>query len=201
MAHMNHQAPSMTTGEAARTLRVSLKTIQQWVDRGLLECWKTPGGHRRIKTASLELLQSRLSRWRHSPVRIVVVTGNEHHLSHRALQRISTPAEIHVAADGVHALLHCARTQPDLLLCEEPLPGVDCATMMRALRKDSQLQDMRIMLVTDASAIASHQAMPGIRCIDKAGGDTHLHEALQAELAELQQPPLQRKMDRNGGLR
>lgn len=46
-----------TTAEAARSLGVSIRTIQLWVDDGVLSAWKTVGGHRRITLDSLNKLR------------------------------------------------------------------------------------------------------------------------------------------------
>lgn len=46
-----------STREASEILGVSLRTVQLWVDSGILEAWKTAGGHRRISRASVEALQ------------------------------------------------------------------------------------------------------------------------------------------------
>ena len=48
-----------TTREAAELLNVSLRTAQLWVEKGLLEAWKTSGGHRRISRQSIESLLAR----------------------------------------------------------------------------------------------------------------------------------------------
>lgn len=47
-----------TTAEAARSLGVSIRTIQLWVDGGVLAAWKTVGGHRRITLDSLARLRN-----------------------------------------------------------------------------------------------------------------------------------------------
>jgi len=44
-------------GEAAKMLGVSPKTIQLWVDNGILAAWKTVGGHRRVTIESVERLK------------------------------------------------------------------------------------------------------------------------------------------------
>lgn len=44
-------------GEAAKILGVSPKTIQLWVDNGILSAWKTVGGHRRVTVESVERLK------------------------------------------------------------------------------------------------------------------------------------------------
>ena len=48
-----------STLEVARLLGMAVRSVQMMVDRGELEAWKTPGGHRRILRASVE-------RWRAS---------------------------------------------------------------------------------------------------------------------------------------
>ena len=42
------------TIEVARLLGLAVRSVQLMVDRGELEAWKTPGGHRRISRASVE---------------------------------------------------------------------------------------------------------------------------------------------------
>jgi excisionase family DNA binding protein len=46
----------LTTREAAITLGVGTTSIKRWADAGLLQCVKTPGGHRRYSRASVEAL-------------------------------------------------------------------------------------------------------------------------------------------------
>ena len=45
-----------TTKEAADLLGVSVGTVQQWVESGLLQAWKTAGGHRRVTRESVDSL-------------------------------------------------------------------------------------------------------------------------------------------------
>lgn len=55
----------VTTREAASLLSVSLRTIQLWVESGVLKAWKTVGGHRRIpRTAIAKLLEQQHSIWK-----------------------------------------------------------------------------------------------------------------------------------------
>ena len=43
-----------TTVEVARRLGLAVRSVQLMVDRGELEAWKTPGGHRRIRRQSVD---------------------------------------------------------------------------------------------------------------------------------------------------
>ena len=49
----------LSTRQAAIRLGVSLGTVQNMVESGALEAWKTAGGHRRIPVASVETLLAR----------------------------------------------------------------------------------------------------------------------------------------------
>ena len=43
-----------STLEAADLLGVSFQTVARWMDRGYLQGWRTPGGHRFINATSLD---------------------------------------------------------------------------------------------------------------------------------------------------
>lgn len=47
---------NLTTTKAAEALGVCYDTVREWCDRGIIEHFKTPGGHRRIPTGSLSKL-------------------------------------------------------------------------------------------------------------------------------------------------
>ncbi|MBF0460997.1 MAG: helix-turn-helix domain-containing protein [Magnetococcales bacterium] len=50
----------LTTRQAAELLEVNSRTVQNWVERGVLRAWKTAGGHRRISREAVEFfLQQR----------------------------------------------------------------------------------------------------------------------------------------------
>ena len=53
-----------TTREAAKILGTSLRTIQLWVESGILQAWKTPGGRRRVTRESMQQRgERRTSTW------------------------------------------------------------------------------------------------------------------------------------------
>ncbi len=44
----------LTSGESARLLKVSPKTVNRWAAQGLLPCIVTMGGHRRFREEDVE---------------------------------------------------------------------------------------------------------------------------------------------------
>jgi excisionase family DNA binding protein len=51
----------LSTGEASRLLGVALRTIQVWVNEGRLPTSRTPGGHRRLHVAHVQMLVFRMA--------------------------------------------------------------------------------------------------------------------------------------------
>ena len=49
-----HTADVCTTQKAAEILGISVTSVQQLVEAGVIEAWKTKGGHRRIPLAAVE---------------------------------------------------------------------------------------------------------------------------------------------------
>ena len=47
-----------TTQEAAHILGISVSSVQQLVEAGIIEAWKTKGGHRRIPLAAVHAYKS-----------------------------------------------------------------------------------------------------------------------------------------------
>ncbi|MCX7151170.1 MAG: response regulator [Proteobacteria bacterium] len=73
-----------TTREAARMLGISLSTAQLWVDSGLLQGWKTDGGHRPDMMIAdlfmpdvdgIQMLRTIRAEPQHKDLPIVVATG------------------------------------------------------------------------------------------------------------------------------
>lgn len=42
-----------TTGEVANLLHIHQTTVIDWIDKGMIQSYKTPGGHRRVSKESL----------------------------------------------------------------------------------------------------------------------------------------------------
>ena len=113
----------MGTQEVARTLGVSVRTVQLWVEKGLLRAWKTAGGHRRIARESVtQLLRARGSgggSQQDQPALSILVVEDELTMQayYSALIEILRPdANVHLAADGFHGLIELGRITPQLML-------------------------------------------------------------------------------------
>lgn len=167
-----------TTRQAADLLGVSLRTTQLWVESGLLEAWKTSGGHRRIVRESVERLlyknesaRPRLQPQIPEPCDIsqdlkILVVEDDSALSRLYMQVIShwpVRSDVTIAGSGVEALVKIGRERPDFLITDLLMPHMDGFGMLRILRSMPEMADMAIAVVTglDVSEIEKRGGLPG----------------------------------------
>jgi excisionase family DNA binding protein len=175
-----------STREAADRLGVSLRTVQLWSEAGLLRAWKTPGGHRRILTASVdELLRRREGvtgrRATGSAYEVLVVEDEPdfRQLFELHLRSWGLPIQLTSVPSGFDALLQMGASRPDLLITDLRMPGIDGFEMLRALKASGALGELDIIVVTALTphTIRERGGLPG--------GVTVLYKPLQ--FADLRQ--------------
>jgi excisionase family DNA binding protein len=159
------------TSYAAKLLGLSVATVQSLVEKGEIEAWKTLGGHRRIALQSLNASQAknnpRLARVDTDPkhrLRVLIVEDDE---STRELYRCQfeewdLPVDCTWMPSALDALMDIASMRPDLLITDLSMPGVDGFEMLKALKRNQQLADMQIVVISglQAEAIDSRGGLP-----------------------------------------
>ena len=159
------------TSYAAKLLGLSVATVQSLVEKGEIEAWKTLGGHRRIALQSINAYLSR-----HGSPRMRVDTDPKHRLrvlvveddeATRDLYRcqfeaFDLPIDCTWMPSALEALMDIASMRPDLLVTDLSMPGVDGLEMLRALKRNQQLADMQIVVISGlpAEAIAARGGLP-----------------------------------------
>lgn len=167
-----------TTRQAAKLLGVALRTVQLWADSGILEAWRTEGGHRRVSVASVQRLLAHgapdaagapepLER-----LRVLVVEDDSILLKLYKLRIASWNLGIDVATanNGYEALMRIGRDSPDLMITDLHMPGMDGFQMIRNLTTSSFREGMEIVVVTglDAAEISRQGSLPAsIRVLSK----------------------------------
>jgi excisionase family DNA binding protein len=154
-----------TTVEAAQQLGLAVRSVQLMVDRGELEAWKTPGGHRRISRASVDrwLAARRLpsaapaatesppvTTRAGAPTRVLLIEDSSYYQNLvTLLVREKFPSvDLHVADEGIAGLAMAGQLQPQVLVVDILLPGIDGATLITSLRTNPQFSGSRLIVVT-----------------------------------------------------
>ncbi len=160
-----------TTLEVAKILGMAVRSVQLMVDRGDLQAWKTPGGHRRITRESLErwiqgsragvtgvaalhghVADARTGRRRaavHVP-RILLIEDSSHfqNLVSMLVKQRFPEVDLHIANDGITGLVSFGHLQPDLIIVDILLPGIDGATMITGLRRHALFGQCKLIVLT-----------------------------------------------------
>ncbi|WP_334135441.1 helix-turn-helix domain-containing protein [Tepidimonas sp.] len=199
-----------TTLEVARMLGMAVRSVQLMVDRGELQAWKTPGGHRRISAESLQrwLAHSRVgmvppaaqrvARPRRSPARaarparpprILLIEDSSHfqYLVQLLVRQRFAHAELHVAPDGISGLVSFGQLQPDVLIVDILLPGIDGASMLLGLRRHELCGSCGLIVLTALDEAARRDyahALQGVPVVHKSELVRELPLRIAAALAE-----------------
>ncbi len=152
-----------TTYQVAKFLGVSLPTVVNWVNSGLLAAHRTPGGHRRI--AHNDIIA--FARAHHYPVardlleagsgqRKVLIVDDETDFSEMVREYLSLRGgfEVEVADSGFQAGLTVARFKPDLILMDIMMPDMDGFQVYRLLCEDPETRHIPVIACTAYRDIA-----------------------------------------------
>ncbi len=159
------------TSYAAKLMGLSVATVQSLVEKGEIDAWKTLGGHRRIALSSINAYLTRhspqLSRADTDPksrLRVLIVEDDENtrELYRCQLEEWNLPVDATFMPSAIEALMDIASMRPDLLITDLSMPGVDGIEMLKALKRNQNLADMQIIVISGLSpdAVTARGGLP-----------------------------------------
>ncbi len=173
----------MTTRQAGELLGVAVRTVQLWVEAGVLPAWRTAGGHRRIaRSAVVKLLDERKKGLMPElpadpaaqavenlapglrPLRMVLVEDDENlsALFANVVREWGLPIELTTAVNGFDGLLRMGEVHPDIVVTDLMMPGMDGFEMLRNLRNTGgRFKNLKILVVS-ALSTAEVEARGGL---------------------------------------
>jgi excisionase family DNA binding protein len=184
----------VTTREAAQRLGVALRTVQLWVESGILPAWKTVGGHRRVAKAAVDKLLSERENviskatTPDKPFRLLLVDDDQKMLKMlgMAIESWQLPITLETAENGFQALVRIGEAPPDFLITDLYMPGMDGFEMIRSLRKSSgDVRNLEILALTgmDPRDIEARGGLPAdVRIMHKPVPLRDLQEIVRRRL-------------------
>jgi len=180
---------------------VSVRTVQLWVEDGVLQGWRTAGGHRRIPRQAVDdLLRSQgrpsteaggerraVDAASDQGLRLLIVEDDPQLLKlyERQIAALGLDVEIATASNGFAGLLEIGRRQPDLVLADLAMLGLDGFQMIQAIKNHADYEHTVIVVMTGVSAedIASRGGVPeGVQVLRKPVTIKQLDQLLRDEL-------------------
>lgn len=181
-----------STTEAARLLGVSVGTVQQMVEDGRLQAWKTTGGHRRIVLASVQELQQTVPAPAAHPdrgLRVYVVEDDKTLLMtyEKMLQRLPFDIDYHGFENGLDALLQLGNLAPHLLILDLEIPLIDGYAMLQRIKAFTGPKPLHILVVS-GNLPNQRPELDGVVLLPKPLSFDLLHGYLLALQQQLNQP-------------
>jgi excisionase family DNA binding protein len=143
----------LTTGEIAQYCAVSHLTVTNWIRAGKLFASRTPGGHNRIRRE--DLLRFLIEH--HFPVpqelvkagKQILVVDDERPLAETMAHALQEDGyQVSVAFDGYEVGLKMATLQPDLLVLDLIMPGLDGFSLCQRVKANSESKLTKIIAMT-----------------------------------------------------
>ena len=144
-----------TTTQISKMLGVTTATVNEWINSGKLESFKTPGGHNRVRE---DLLLNFLKENsipvpnemdRHSRPRILVVEDDEdvRDFIIAVINVMEYMVDYDIAIDGYGAGNKVANYKPDIVILDIMLPGTNGIEICKQIRTDLG-EDTKVLAIT-----------------------------------------------------
>ncbi len=150
-----HALECMTTYDVATELGVTIRTVQLWVEQGVFDAWKTPGGHRRITRASFTKVALRRTNYGKSHainarLKVVIVEDSAEILTlyRMTIESWKLAVDVMYIANGWAGIVGIAQSNPDLLITDLKMPELDGFAVIKAIRSLPEFAQMSIIVVS-----------------------------------------------------
>ncbi|MBB5198393.1 response regulator [Glaciimonas immobilis] len=151
-----------TTQNVAQMLGISVTSVQQLVEAGVIEAWKTGGGHRRIPLAAVEAYKASLATssrvgalgmFPDKKTSILVVEDNamQRAIYEKQISSWNLSAELRFCENGYQALVEIATHRPGVLLADIVMEGIDGYEVINTILGYPHLAAVNIAILSSLS--------------------------------------------------
>jgi excisionase family DNA binding protein len=180
-------SPSFTTHAVARMIGVSASAVVSWIDKGLLEAHRTPGGHRRVEKAALlgflRQNQMPIPRALVTLGRVLVIERDR--ATRKAVERLLRQHDadlvVQTADDPTDGLIGIGSFRPDAVVLDAQMPGLNALKVCSRIRSLTDFAHVVVVALTDdpSQETASAFARAGAAaCLGKPPEPKKLLQAL-----------------------
>jgi excisionase family DNA binding protein len=174
----------LTTGDIATYCEVTSAAVLKWIDSGKLPVFTTPGGHYRVLRTDFKDFLLRHGMFvdegffgkRQSKKRILIVDDEPTVVTFiEGALLLEGKYELATASDGFDAGQQVISFEPDLIVLDIMLPGMDGFEVCHRVKTDASTSHVKILAIT---GFATEE---NIRKILHAGADDYLPKPLKIQ--------------------
>ena len=169
---------TLTTRQAGVLLGVSLRTVQLWVEAGVLDAWKTAGGHRRVSTESVNKIieergtsfkrQSNIGNRSNGRSLNVLIAEDDQVYKElleyffKNLNTKNSHVNLTLVSNGFECLISLGKFQPDLVISDLNMPNLSGFDVINYLSSTEEYKNIKIIALTDLTkeAVKAKGALP-----------------------------------------
>jgi excisionase family DNA binding protein len=178
-----HQPELFTASDVARFCQVDLKTIHNWADKGEIRHFRTPGRHLRFRR--LDVLDF-LRKYgypipevlRQGKPKVVVVDEDPAVLA-SLRKTLSKRFELTTFQDPFDALVAVGTLQPDAMILDVKMPGLDGIRCLERLRALDATSHIRCIVYSEADEMKKTATEAGAYDFIKKGEMAELRDSLE----------------------
>lgn len=148
-------AKSLSTFTAAKMLHVDPGSVANWIDKGQLKAFRTPGGHRRIQKHDLleflRKLQMPIPPELQPKTKQVLIVDDEREVANMLARAVSDTMpdwQVDRAYSGFEAGAAIATLRPDVVVLDIRMPGMDGFEVCRQIKADPKTSHCQVLAMT-----------------------------------------------------
>jgi len=144
----------LTPNQAAELLMITPATVRQWAEKGVLNAFTTPGGHRRFLASEVERFARErgltLNVGNSGALRVLIVDDDIPLVGYliKLLEDYPEQVVTESANNGFDAGLKIREFEPDVVLLDLMMPGLDGFDVCRLLKDDPHTKAIRVIAMT-----------------------------------------------------
>jgi excisionase family DNA binding protein len=138
-----------TPNDVGSLLGVHHNTIKNWIKGKQVVAFQTVGGHYRVpRREVVRLIKNRglpVPDELQGPMGLVYIVDDDEIIRRAMEDTLTEDYEVYTFGNGFDALMQIGRLKPDLLVLDIFMPGMDGFAMVRKLRQDDKLSNLRVI--------------------------------------------------------
>jgi len=175
MKHTNQGSKNntlLTPKDVANQLGVSPVTVRVWAQENKLPFATTPGGHRRFNQSDVDKFSQQHGGRKSSAYSILIVDDDEQHaeLLSEYFRYMTLDVNTYIAHDGFEAGQLISQVNPDCVLLDLMMPGMDGFSVCQRIKEDSATKRIRVIAMTGYNEHENIQRILQVgaeRCLSK----------------------------------